>query len=67
MSNEKFLAEIIIDPASAKSLLYDKTQNVLHTDDFEKTYKISEDVPVILQKEIFICHICVTPKFKNQF
>ena len=45
---KKFLTEIIIDPASAKSLLYDETQNVLHADDYESIYKISGDVPVIL-------------------
>ncbi|MEP6928249.1 MAG: class I SAM-dependent methyltransferase [Ginsengibacter sp.] len=49
---KKFLSEILIDPSLVKSLIYDETQNVLHTDEHENIYEIIEEVPVILSSKI---------------
>ena len=51
---KKFLVEILIDPASGKSLVYDEAKNILHTDGYENIYKILEKVPVLLSGEAFV-------------
>ena len=48
---KKFLAEILVDPASAKPLVFEKTRNILQTDDHKSVYKILGEVPVILPVE----------------
>jgi 2-polyprenyl-3-methyl-5-hydroxy-6-metoxy-1,4-benzoquinol methylase len=48
---KKFLTEILIDPASEKSLVYNEAQNVLQTADCGNIYKIFGEVPMILREE----------------
>jgi 2-polyprenyl-3-methyl-5-hydroxy-6-metoxy-1,4-benzoquinol methylase len=64
---KKFLAEILVDPVTAKSLVYDETQNVLQTDDNENTYTVLGEVPVILPKEVSLVTSSLHQNFKSNF
>ena len=64
---KKFLTEILIDPASAKSLVYDETQNILQTDEYENVYPIFEEVPVILREEVALVTSSLHQNLKTNF
>jgi len=46
-----FLLEILSHPVTGYALIYDKEKKVLHTGRNESTYKITDDVPLILIDE----------------
>jgi 2-polyprenyl-3-methyl-5-hydroxy-6-metoxy-1,4-benzoquinol methylase/uncharacterized protein YbaR (Trm112 family) len=49
---KKFLTELLVEPASGKSLVYDEAQNVLQTADHENMYTIFGEVPMILPQQV---------------
>ena len=59
---KKFLAEILIDPASAKSLVYDETQNILQTDDYENVYTIFGGSSCDFTGGSCTCYVLFAPK-----
>src|SRR5437868_3790079 len=64
---KNFLAEILIDPSSAKSLVYDETQHILYTDDYKTSYKILGDVPVILPGDVSLSASPLHQNFQTNF
>jgi 2-polyprenyl-3-methyl-5-hydroxy-6-metoxy-1,4-benzoquinol methylase len=64
---KKFLTEILIEPASEKSLVYDEAQNVLRTVDYENIYQIFGDVPMILPKEVSFVTSSLHQNLKTNF
>ena len=64
---KEFLIKILEDPVSGKLLLYNEARNILHTDDDEGIYEISEEVPVILPKESAFVTPALHQNFKTGF